>query len=749
MKSTSACSPPPANRVSTPPRLPNRDRPRTAHTNGTVSTADRGLAAASAALTLIFASAPLYAQERSESSELDDLIPDAAVENPEAWALETESASLEPLPAEEAEDPIAELSLPDEPIILNEPGDLVFEPLDPVEPDEDVRFADLQTDAPLNDFSNAETVAINDELVLGFPQREPPFTEQGEFLSRFEALSTIEELESEADSIALLAARSRKDEQLLNTLLRIYGYYDAQVIRSVGGEREPAAGESAARVRFDILPGARYRFGAVDLGSLSQAPDASQLRSAFEVRPGDYLSSDKVVEERYDLDLALGELGYAFAEIDEPTLLVDHARQEGDLTLPVRPNGKYVFGDTVSSMPEFLSGRHLATIARYDAGNVYQRSLELDLRRAVIATGLVSEVSIVPREVQAPVGDTPGVVEMGVQLTPAPLRTIAGAIGYGSEEGFRIQASWEHRNLFPPEGALRIRGTLGTREQLAGITFRRNNFGNRDRILTVDAFASTIDSDAFDANTVSAIVTYERASTLLFQKPISYSLGLELVATDERPAPIDGVTPPRETFFVAAIPAYGLIDQTDDLLDPTTGFRLGGRISPEISQSQGTTSFYARSQIDASYYRQVGERVVFAARTRLGAIAGTSLANIAPSRRFYAGGGSSVRGYGYQQIGPSNGFGEPNGGRSLVELSVEARIRTPLFDNSVSIVPFVDAGAVGPKEFPQFDNVKFGAGVGLRYYTGFGPLRVDVGVPINPDPDDGPVAVYVSLGQAF
>ena len=632
---------------------------------------------------------------------------------------------------------------------MNDPADLVFDPLEPVEPDEDVRFADLQTDVPLNDFSDAETVTISDELVLGFPQREPPFTEQGDFLARFEALSTIEELDSEEDSVALLSARSRKDEELLNTLLRIYGYYDAQVLRTVGAGADGAAGTTKLQVRFDILPGARYRLGAIDLGQLSQAVDAEILRSTVELQTGDYLFSDKIVEERYDLDEALGELGYAFAEIDEPSLLIDHARLEGDLTVAVRPNGKYVFGQTVSSMPDFLSGDHLETIARYDAGNVYQRSLELDLRRAVVATGLVSEVRITPREVRAPEGNKPGIVEMGVELTPAPLRTIAGAIGYGSEEGFRIQASWEHRNLFPPEGALRIRGIVGTQEQLAGITFRRNNFGNRDRILTIDAFASTIDSDAFDANTVSAIVTYERASTLLFQKPISYSLGLELVATDERPAPIDGVSPPRETFFVAALPAYGLIDRTNDLLDPTTGFRLGGRISPEVSQSAGTTSFYARSQIDASYYRQVTERVVLAARTRLGAIAGAALANIAPSRRFYAGGGSSVRGYGYQQIGPSNGFGEPNGGRSLVELSFEARIRTPLFDNSVAIVPFVDAGSVGPNEFPQFKDVKLGAGVGLRYYTGFGPLRVDVGVPLNPDPDDSPVAVYVSLGQAF
>ncbi len=363
----------------------------------------------------------------------------------------------------------------------------------------------------------------------------------------------------------------------------------------------------------------------------------------------------------------------------------------------------------------------------------------------------MSSVSITPREVEAPSEGEPGTVALDVDLVKAPLRTIAGAIGYGSEEGVRIQASWEHRNLLPPEGAFRVRGILGTQEQLAGVTLKKNNFGGRDRILNLDAFISTLDNEAFDANTASFVATYERTSTLLFQKPLSWSFGLELVATDERPAPIDGVSLPRETFFVAALPVFALIDSTDDLLDPTEGFRLGGRLSPEISRNQtnGTESFYLRSQVDASFYKQINDKVVLAGRTRLATIPGTTIENIAPSRRLYAGGGGSVRGYGFRQIGPSNVLGEPNGGRSLVEFSAEARIRTGFMDGAVSVVPFVDAGSVGTGSFPDFETIKIGVGIGARYHTGFGPIRIDIGVPLNPGPDDNPVAVYVSLGQAF
>ncbi len=585
---------------------------------------------------------------------------------------------------------------------------------------------------------------------MGFPQTEPPFTDRGDFVERYEALSTIEELGSDDANVAQLAARANQDEELLNNLLRVYGYYDGQVTRSIGTvQAGDETADASPTVRFDIVPGNRYRVGAVDLGNLAAAPDFEALRAAFEIYPGDFLQSDTIVQEQFDLDRMLGETGYPFAAIDQPQLLIDHAREEGDLTLAVEPNGKYVFGAVTSSDPEFLSGRHLGTIARFEPGDVYQRSLSMDLRRAVTATGLVSTVEITPREVTPPQGDQPGVVDMEVELKRAKLRTIAGAIGYGTEEGFRLQASWEHRNLFPPEGSLRLRGVAGTREQMAGVTFRKNNFTGRDKVLTLDTYARTLDTDAYDANTVAFTGTFEKLSTLLFQKPLSWAAGVEILATDERNRVIGGIPRPRRTYFVGSVFGRATLDTTDSLLDPTQGFRLGGFIAPEISRTADENFTYFRLQADGSYYQPVSDTIVLATRGRFATIQGGELFGVPPSRRLYAGGGGSVRGYGYEKIGPENDLGEPTGGASLVEASLEARIGTGFFDGAVSVVPFIDAGAVSISSTPDFRFVKYGAGIGLRYATGFGPLRVDVATPLNPDPDDAPIAVYVSLGQAF
>lgn len=725
----------------------------------------------SASLALVLQAPLAAAQDLDAADELEALIPDSAVTGAEEWAAQgggeapvdeaTEDARDE---AAEADFAALEAELEQEAeaaqdsgggeaaamMAMDDPSDLSIPEIEQLEHDgEDIEFVTFDDVIP--PIPAGSEVELSDELVLVFPTDNALFPIRDEFLGRFKSLSAVADLDDKG-SQAMLAAQARSDEELLDRMLRVYGYFDGQVIRSVSA---PEAGDSAdpdrAIARFDVIPGPRYTVGAVDMGQVAQAgADEAALRASYKVNPGDPLSIDAIADGRYLVDIELGERGFPFAAIEDPALLVDHARQEGDVTLPVTPGGRYNFGRVTSSDERFLSSEHLADIAEFDPGDLYQRSLELDLRRAILATGLVGSVTMTPVAVTEPVGDQPGTVDMAVALTRAPLRTIEGSVGYGSAEGIRVAASWEHRNLFPPEGMLRVRGVAGTQEQLVGTTLRFNNFHGRDRVLTFDAYASNMENDAFDAETVSLIGTYEQLSTILFQRPLSYGVGLELVATNEREAVERGApATPRETYLIAALPLHAQYDTSDDLLNPTEGFRVRGAVSPEYSRFDNTNSTYLKVQFDLSYYQSMGEDVVLAGRVRLGSIYGAGLDSIAPSRRFYAGGGGSVRGYGYRDIGPRDVLGEPNGGRSLVELSVEARVKTGLLDNAVSVVPFVDFGSVARGSSPDFAALRTGVGVGVRYETGFGPLRLDVGVPLNRQPGDAPVAVYVGLGQAF
>ncbi|MFN7159749.1 MAG: outer membrane protein assembly factor, partial [Erythrobacter cryptus] len=359
---------------------------------------------------------------------LEALIPPEALADPEGWAARAVSgvagADAVPEAAPDGADPLAGV-VPPPPAGLEGALDAAFadfaldlpEPLPP-DPEADQQARAVLAAPVLEALPELAEAQIGPALVLGLPAAES-FPERAEFITRFRALSRLEALDDKADAAPQIAARARADEELLGDLLRTYGYYDGAVIRQLsGGRRDGDAGgvDSAAaeepQVRFDVIPGTRYRFGRIDLGGLGTLaePDASRLRAAFAIQPGDPLHADRILERELELRVALGESGYPFAALAEPELTIDHARAEGDLVLPVSPGGKYVFGPVESGDPGFLPSRHLERIARFRPGEVFRQSMATDLRRAIIATGLVSSVTVTPRESRPPQGDQPGEV---------------------------------------------------------------------------------------------------------------------------------------------------------------------------------------------------------------------------------------------------------------------------------------------------------------------------------------------------
>ena len=555
------------------------------------------------------------------------------------------------------------------------------------------------------------------------------------FKLRFDELSALRQGEGKAANLAQINRRIKEDDELLDRLLRAKGYYAARIRGAVAA---PPAGSDRLAVSFDITPGPQYLLESVDLTGLAETGDKeAQLRAAFLPKVGDPVDADAILAGRDALSAVLAETGFPFAKVDEPEVRIDHEERKGDLDIIVTPGGYRSFGAIRLNDDKLFSAHHVQEIARFDPGDPYKASDVEDLRRAIVATGLVSSVSLKPKEA----GDGTH-VDLAVDVRPAPLRTIAGQLGYGTGEGYRAEVSWQHRNFFPPEGAVTVRGVVGTQEQTASFTYRRNNFHRRDNVLTGLLSVSNIKRDAYDARTITLSGGLERQTNILFQKDWVWRFGAELIASDEADAFSGGA---RRTFLIGAIPLSLTYDGSDDLLNPTKGFRLGGRLSPELS-FQDKTFGYAKVQVDGSIYQPAGEKVVVAARARFGTILGSTVEQIAPSRRFYAGGGASVRGYGYQAIGPRFGVDDdPVGGKSLAEFSLEARVRFGNF----GVVPFVDAGNISTTFLPRFRDLRIGTGLGLRYYSSFGPIRIDVGTPINPQKGDPRVAVYVSLGQAF
>ena len=568
-----------------------------------------------------------------------------------------------------------------------------------------------------------------------------PANLDGMFGERFQALSALQQYKGTEANFAQIKRRAETDRELVERLLRIEGYYDA-IVRS----RFAAGKGTDIAVTIAVTAGPQYKFDEITLDGVEKAEgdDPQQFRNAFGLQSGEIINSDAVVAARANLDNEMAENGYAFAQTEQAELVIDHADRVGDLDIVVTPGGKYVFGSILMQNTQLFGPEHAELIARFDEGDLYKQSDVEDLRRALIATGLISTVTLKPVASE----EEPGVVNLAANITPAPLRTIAGELGYGTGEGLRSEISWEHRNFFPPEGLIRLTGVLATQEQSGSITYRRNNFRRRDNVLNGQVALSNIDNSAYEARTFSVSASLERQSNLIFQKKWNWSTGVELLASQERDINGNNQTTSRDIFLIGALPVTLAYDGSDNLLDPTTGFRLSARLSPEASLQSGSF-FYARSQVDGSAYYPVSEKIVLAGRARLGSIVGAGSNRIAPSRRLYSGGGGSVRGFGFQRIGPRDVNNDPAGGRSLVEFSLEARVRLDLFGGNFGVVPFIDAGNVYADSLPDLTGLRYGAGLGMRYYSDFGPIRVDVGTPLNPQPGDSRIVVYVSLGQAF
>jgi translocation and assembly module TamA len=160
-------------------------------------------------------------------------------------------------------------------------------------------------------------------------------------------------------------------------------------------------------------------------------------------------------------------------------------------------------------------------------------------------------------------------------------------------------------------------------------------------------------------------------------------------------------------------------------------------------------STFALVQASGSTYFDLSEpgRSILALRAILGdAVGAANQFELPPDKRFYAGGSATVRGYKYQSIGPQFPDNKPQGGTTLAAGTVEFRQRIL---EDYGAVAFADIGQVDTSNNPFSGQWRLGVGAGLRYYTSFGPIRLDLALPVNKMPGSGSFEAYIGLGQAF
>ncbi|MFD1034403.1 autotransporter assembly complex family protein [Sphingomonas hankookensis] len=563
---------------------------------------------------------------------------------------------------------------------------------------------------------------------------------------QFKALSALQEGDGKAANAAMVQARAKEDEQLAVRIMRAKGYYDGTATSAI--EQPPG---QRLRAVVTAVPGRQFTLGSIRIDTQPTVPQGL-VDKELPLKVGDAIDAERIQAAEANVSLKLPQQGYPFVEVGQRDILLDDTTVTGAYTLPVTTGPRSSFGTYSTTGKLAFDAEHVGVLARFKQGELYDNRKVDDLRAALVATGLFSGVSVEPQRTGQIAADGTEAVNLLVKQDAGPARTLAGEAGYGTGQGIRLEGSWTHRNLFPAEGALIVRGVAGTQEQGAGVTFRRSNAGQRDRTFQILANASRTNYDAFEAFTGTLGIRWSYDSTPIWQKRFTYAYGAELIGTNEDTYDFDVAARRRKTYGIAALPLFAGFDTSDNLLNPTKGFRVKLNVSPEAAV-QGAVRPYGRFMLEGTAYYPFGESIVIAGRARAGSIQGIARDDLAPSRRYYAGGGGSVRGFGFQELGPrtpevdedGNNLNRPIGGRSLNEFALEARYRFGNF----GIVPFIDAGQVYESSLPKGSDLRFGAGIGGRFYTNFGPMRVDVATPIARRPGESKIALYISIGQAF
>jgi translocation and assembly module TamA len=560
-------------------------------------------------------------------------------------------------------------------------------------------------------------------------------TDDNQLVSEIDGVSQLVSLEDKPPkSDKALRRRAEEDLPRLNRVLEAQGYWEGKVDFSLELAAKPAV------VTIKVESGPVYRLQAVSFVTAegTPAPELGSLDPAVVgLKLGDSAKSAPVLDAERKITDEYARRARPFAKVTDRKVVVDRGTKTMSVTYTVDAGPLAKFGpvaiDGLSRLDRDFVERRIA----WQEGRNYDERAVDDTRKPLIDSGLFSSV----RVVHADQPDSAGEVPMRIALVERPPRSIGAGLSYNTSEGFGANAFWEHRNLFGEAEKLRLTADVAQQRRDLRATFRKPDFlGNKDRDLT--ALAEIVDENpiAYTARRELVSPGLERRFGGIYAAGVAVQAQHAKVTEQAR-----NIT---QTYSLLGMPLFLRRDARDDVLDPQQGSRASVMMTPNTSFT-GTSLTFLNSRFDGGVYRRVGEsdRYVAAAFVGLGSIVGASRDGLPADQRLYAGGGGSLRGYGYQLAGPLAPNNKPLGGRSLLQIGTELRIK---ITQSIGIVPFLEAGNVYETPFPKLGGrLLYDTGIGVRYYTPVGPIRFDIATPLRRRSADSVVQIYISIGQAF
>lgn len=554
-------------------------------------------------------------------------------------------------------------------------------------------------------------------------------SDEPELLAMLQAASRLISLRDQPPATrAGLSRRAESDLDTFAKVLRSEGFFRPDVTFTVDATASPA------RVDVAVDTGALYLLSDYAITYQPAAPSLPTDIEPLGLHIGMRARSAPIVDAQTKLLAELARQGHPLATVVDRTATVDHDQTLLAVDLRVDPGPRVAFGDVAITGLERVDPSFIRRRIPWQQGTPWDQQQVDALREALEASQLFLNIAVTPAA--APAAD--GTLPITVNVREAKPRSVGVGANFSTGEGLEAIAFWEHRTLFGNGERLRVSATLGEIEQKANATFRVPGFRRLDQDFVSSLEAGREDTEAFRSVGVETTAGIERRIGENWQVFAGGTLDFAEIRDDAGTAQTKLIGPPLSITR----------DTTNDPLDTTRGTRFTVGTTPLFGRHRGSVSFVV-NEVNAAGFVPVrkDERVVLAGRLRLGAIFGESTASIPADRRFFAGGSGSVRGYELQSVGPLDAEDDPIGGRSVFEVGLEARLRVT---DTIGIVPFIEGGQVFDDSIPDFSQEPlWAAGLGLRYFTAVGPIRLDVATPINGRSRDDSFQFYISIGQAF
>ncbi|WP_455477783.1 autotransporter assembly complex protein TamA [Bartonella sp. B10] len=571
--------------------------------------------------------------------------------------------------------------------------------------------------------------------------------------------SLVSDQSKALSSASGLLARARSDYRAILAALYADGRYGGVVSIQINGlevaDLSPVTQlPSRSSIVITVDAGPQYVFGVAHINKV--APFAkckmNKMPSIEDLgyKVGAVAKSETILKaERWAIE-GWRKQGYAKAKIIKREVIADHAARLVNAQIMIDLGKKAYYGPlnvhNVSKKPRmdssyvrWMTGLKLGQ--KYDSDALVkanERLARLDVFRAVN----LREADIINSDDNLP---------LTLVLEERQPRRFGAGGSYSTLDGAGFEAYWIHKNLFGHAERLKIEtkisGVGSNREQpynfknfdyLFGSTFIKPGIFTPDTDFRAEL---KVQQDVLD-NYMTKAIKGKLGITHIFNGDLSGQLAVEISNGYSRDVYFGS-----RNFTTIGLPSGLIYDSRDNKFDATKG--LYGEAIFEPFYEMRFNNFLAKMAVEGRSYWVLDKenRFVFAARAKLGAIVGSNADRVPSDILFFAGGGGSVRGYSYRNIGIKTENDAVIGGHLLVEGSAELRFS---LNDKLGFVSFIDGGLVGKKAHFDFSQqMKWGAGIGGRYMTGLGPLRIDLAFPLKPEQGDPRIGFYVGIGQAF